>query len=168
MNYELFGAKFGTFENRDYTGLKRIDAGLLCAPMVKSLMKWAFVVWWNRENPDEVALDDGGWRTCELCKEFFDNRCRGCPIFTETGTPSCYATPYSAYCSDEDGCYEEYLGSEIIDVAEAEFYFLYDLCIKYGYGVEAERVREELGLEPPPEPEDDEGFYNDDGDPVPF
>lgn len=37
---------------------------------------------------------DQGTKNCALCKKFYDNHCRGCPVRENTGKKFCDDTPY--------------------------------------------------------------------------
>jgi hypothetical protein len=38
---------------------------------------------------------DKGPENCPLCKLFWEQSCKGCPIFIKTGEKSCVETPYT-------------------------------------------------------------------------
>ncbi len=65
------------------------------------------ILHWERLSANPYS-EGHGWRECDLCAEFLDTNCRGCPVYEETGVKACGNTPYEeaseaiAFGSEDD------------------------------------------------------------------
>ena len=60
----------------------------------ESIIKWEGIV--NRTKVDR------GTKNCVLCKKYYDNDCKGCPIYEFTDFTDCYNTPYWDWVDSTD------------------------------------------------------------------
>ena len=94
----------------------------------KSALKW--------ENVFIGTGIDDSVRNCALCSIYFENGCRGCPIFEITGKAGCENTPYADWADHHhndhnSSTYRLIEGCKKCEkLAFAEWKFLYDLYLE--------------------------------------
>lgn len=94
------------------------------AALEGSIRKWEDIV--NGTGVDE------GFRNCPLCSLFYNNHCRGCPVYKFVQRPRCAGTPYNefSYISSRRTRYAAPLSPEepdynrLLNAAKAELEFL--------------------------------------------
>lgn len=73
--------------------------------MSKVALQKSIIKWWSNLKvayalPEssiyglKLSVED-----CPLCRLYFEDDCRGCPVFEDTGTSACYGTPYEQVTS---------------------------------------------------------------------
>lgn len=54
-----------------------------------SIKKWKEII--------DGTVEDNGPDNCPLCKKFYENNCKGCPVKNKTGHSLCNGTPYDLW-----------------------------------------------------------------------
>ena len=60
-------------------------------------------------------------RSCPLCREYFDDKCYGCPIRDDVDASKCRATPYGSAAASFDNLIDTYLDEDSKDLKNIGF-----------------------------------------------
>lgn len=66
-------------------------------------LKETIAVWEHKVKIPDNHHVPVGVDNCPLCRLYYKQQCKGCPIFTHTGQPQCGNTPYHDFQAALDG-----------------------------------------------------------------